>query len=284
MMDDNFFIREIKEGVEKYFRKYYTGVCSNIQRRIQTVLDWKKSSQERFQRILERELIKKNSIVLEIGSGFGGFVTYLNMKGVKCYGVEPDFIAFSTVQRLFNKFYWDDRITQAFGEGLPYEDNSFDLVVSFSVLEHTKNPKKVLDEAIRVLKPKGHLYFEFPNYKSFWEGHYGIFWLPMLPKAVAKAYVRLLGRKASFLDSINMAITPKYIQHLLAGKKVKILDMGVNVWQHRIEMAQFTPWGNTRIMLKLSRLLKKLNCTPFVKCIGEKFELYYPIILICQKN
>ena len=38
---------------------------------------------------------------------------------------------------------------------LPFEDGSFDTVVSFHVLEHTEDPGKVLSEMARVLRPGG---------------------------------------------------------------------------------------------------------------------------------
>ena len=40
-------------------------------------------------------------------------------------------------------------------EKLPYEDNQFDRVLSFSVLMNCKNPEKAILEIKRVLKPKG---------------------------------------------------------------------------------------------------------------------------------
>ncbi|WP_321415574.1 class I SAM-dependent methyltransferase [uncultured Desulfobacter sp.] len=40
-------------------------------------------------------------------------------------------------------------------EAMPLEENSFDLVASFAVLEHTRCPEKALSEINRVLKPGG---------------------------------------------------------------------------------------------------------------------------------
>lgn len=38
---------------------------------------------------------------------------------------------------------------------LPYEDNSFDVIVSTTTFHHYEQPKKVLNEVYRVLKPNG---------------------------------------------------------------------------------------------------------------------------------
>lgn len=48
------------------------------------------------------------------------------------------------------------------GEELPFKDNSFDVVFSFSVLEHIKNPFAAASEIYRVLKPSGILYANTP--------------------------------------------------------------------------------------------------------------------------
>ena len=52
----------------------------------------------------------------------------------------------------------------ALGEQLPFADHSFNAVTSFFVLEHTQTPQLVVEEALRVLKPKGLLCFLAPNY------------------------------------------------------------------------------------------------------------------------
>jgi len=49
----------------------------------------------------------------------------------------------------------------------PYEDNTFDLVTCFEVLEHLKySPVPMLKEIKRVLKPEGHLILTTPNINS----------------------------------------------------------------------------------------------------------------------
>lgn len=48
------------------------------------------------------------------------------------------------------------------GEELPFADNSFDAVFSFSVLEHVKNPFQCAAEIERVLKPGGVIYTSVP--------------------------------------------------------------------------------------------------------------------------
>jgi len=49
------------------------------------------------------------------------------------------------------------------GEALPFQNESFDLVIALWVLEHLARPEVVLSEIGRVLVPGGHLIFLTPN-------------------------------------------------------------------------------------------------------------------------
>lgn len=64
----------------------------------------------------------------------------------------------------------DEEIVICDGEELPFKDDSFDLVVSFQVLEHVRKPWKVVDECYRVTKKGGYALatvpFMFPNHSS----------------------------------------------------------------------------------------------------------------------
>jgi SAM-dependent methyltransferase len=49
------------------------------------------------------------------------------------------------------------------GGAIPFEDKSFDVVVSGHIVEHTENPALYVSEHLRVLKPGGFLLLEFPT-------------------------------------------------------------------------------------------------------------------------
>ncbi len=52
-------------------------------------------------------------------------------------------------------FFWD-------GTKMPFEDNRFDCAMATEVLEHCPDPRAVLAESIRVLKPGGFLFCTIP--------------------------------------------------------------------------------------------------------------------------
>ncbi len=56
----------------------------------------------------------------------------------------------------------DEGHIRAYGENLPFKDNSVDFVICNAVLEHVRDPKKIIDEIHRVLKSEGRMYADIP--------------------------------------------------------------------------------------------------------------------------
>lgn len=104
-------------------------------------------------------LLRKEDEILEAGCGFGHWVWKLHNLGYKVIGVDN---AKTTIQRIRREFP-SLNIKLADVEKLPFNDETFDVYLSFGVIEHfPKGPKKVLSEAHRVLKKKGLLYLTVP--------------------------------------------------------------------------------------------------------------------------
>ncbi|MDE0186731.1 MAG: class I SAM-dependent methyltransferase [Candidatus Poribacteria bacterium] len=277
-MNQDMLIEKLKE--------YYLSGCKkplpNVEKGIRESL----STQREEERIaIMRDVFGIQVIgkrILEIGSGLGTFNIVCQQNGGDCYGIEPDSVKVGiSLDRLDNAGV-RRKILRSVGEDLPFGDRTFDLVVSFQVLEHTQIPEKVMRETVRVLKPGGYIHFVVPNYNSFWEGHYGIIWLPQFPRSLAKIYLRCTGRDADFLDEIQYT-TPSRIVKAFAGEKVEILNLGIDMWEKRLETAAFSTWGSTGIMMKLTKIVHRLKLIPVVKYLGRKLEFYYPIILVARK-
>ena len=100
-----------------------------------------------------RGFIPKGSAVLDVGSGAGenGF----HIRDVANYtGLEYS----STAIEMAREFESPTcRYLQGDAENMPFEDASFDVVLSTHVIEHLTNPQRVIDEMLRVLKPGGRL-------------------------------------------------------------------------------------------------------------------------------
>ena len=67
------------------------------------------------------------------------------------------------------------------------------------------------------------MYLVAPDYLSFYEGHYHMFWLPLLPKRLAKWYLFLRNRDQNYIDTITY-ITRRRIVSYLRSANVEVYD------------------------------------------------------------
>ena len=241
--------------------------------------------------VIERYLpgfLTPNKKILEVGSGFGAFTVFCRaLYDYDVTGAEPDPATLKLSRELASAAGVDCVLEECAGEKLVFADNTFDLVYSSNVLEHVQDPAKVLSEGIRVLKPGGYLFFTYPNYCSFWEGHYGIVWIPCMSKPVAKLYVRLLGRRnTSYIDSlqlVNVRFTKKILKTF--QDQVDVISLGDDLWEDRLRNLNFGEWG---LMSNIKKMLAFIHKLPFVLDLGIKvgkwMNWYYPIILVLRKK
>ncbi len=54
---------------------------------------------------------------------------------------------------------------------IPYESQSFDVVVAFDVMEHVLDDRTMINEIYRVLKPQGFYIFTVPAFNFLYSGH-----------------------------------------------------------------------------------------------------------------
>jgi SAM-dependent methyltransferase len=95
--------------------------------------------------------------VLEIGLGYGTVGQLLAQAGAIYHGLD---IAEGPVEMMRQRLRWEglegeDRLRQGSALSLPYEDSSFDRVVSIGCLHHTGNTARGVSEVYRVLGPGG---------------------------------------------------------------------------------------------------------------------------------
>ena len=110
-------------------------------------------------------LIKERQVdsILDVGCGEGFTLNRFseNKVGKKLEGIEYN----KSAIQLGQKIYPNIKIKQGNIYSLPYEDNSFDLVLCTEVLEHLEEPKKALKELVRVSKK--YLVISVPNEPLF---------------------------------------------------------------------------------------------------------------------
>jgi ubiquinone/menaquinone biosynthesis C-methylase UbiE len=122
------------------------------------------------------DLDLQNKNVLDIGCGFGWFELNALNRGIKkITGTEISEDDLKTAKENVINEKVDFKVASALD--LPFEDNSFDTVVSWEVIEHIpKNTEdKMFSEVKRVLKPNGVFYLSTPH-KSFFSNIFDPAW------------------------------------------------------------------------------------------------------------
>jgi SAM-dependent methyltransferase len=107
--------------------------------------------------------------VLEIGLGFGTVGQILAARGARYHGAD---IAAGPVAMMRDRLRWlgqpdEGAVVQASALVLPWEDRTFDFVVSIGCLHHTGNLPTAVHEVRRVLVPGGVAFVMLYNAHSF---------------------------------------------------------------------------------------------------------------------
>jgi SAM-dependent methyltransferase len=172
--------------------------------------------------------IPAGALILDVGSGAGGFVAGCLQLGYRAFGVEPDRIgagARLTSVQIAARRVSSNVFLAALGEALPFPDRAFHLVTLNQVVEHVPDQLAVLREAGRVLRPGGALYVACPNYLRFYEPHYKIFWLPLMPRSLGRIYLRLRRRNPVMLRGLYYTTNYRLRKWLEAlGGEFEVLD------------------------------------------------------------
>lgn len=98
---------------------------------------------------------------LDIGCGWGLFLTAAKERGWEVEGVEPSGVSADYVRERLGMKVFNGLLEEA-----RFNDGAFDAVYIGDVLEHMRDPIPALREARRVLRPGGLLVIKTPNAKS----------------------------------------------------------------------------------------------------------------------
>ena len=154
--------------------------------------------------------------VLDVGCGGGGLLTSLVDAGWRAEGVDPD----------------DAAVTLAMSRGLDvrvgvlpdptYPDGLFEAVTMSHVIEHVPDPRAVLAEARRILRPGGRLALLTPNGRALGHRWFRASWHaldpPRHPSIFPLPVLRHLLEDSGF--SITVATTvPRGISDLVHGSR-----------------------------------------------------------------
>jgi len=229
--------------------------------------------------------------LLEIGSGYSIFLTVARLKfGIDAYGIEPANNGIYTNTFILGKKVLERAgikkkvLYKGCGERIPFPNQSFDVVYSYYVFEHTNMHNKILKESMRVLKKGGYLIFVMPNYHSFWEGHYGVFWWPFLNKPLAKIYIKLLGKDPSIIDELNF-VSQEYLEKIIVKiSNLKILSYGFEWFKESLTSFNIPEDSTLKSAKRILSFLKFFGLIKTTIFISRLLKTHTPIVLVGRKT
>jgi len=235
----NEYSQELRNKIKDYYTKVYESVgLKNVEEKVSMRM---REEEEDARRIIDLESIARFSFGrdqkhLIVGTGTGGLAVELFKRGCQVYGIDPNEEANEITKLKAKELGMPvDNFTTDIVESLPFNDNTFDFIHCFSVIEHVSSVKGALAEMIRVLKPGiGCICLNTPDYRFPYEGHYKIIFPTFLPKIFGYLYLLIKGRPVKFLRDV------KYVTE---GNINKILYKQPVIWQ-RIYRQYPPEWDN----------------------------------------
>jgi ubiquinone/menaquinone biosynthesis C-methylase UbiE len=153
---------------QEWYRQVYQGLSPG----------WK-DSLARYCQVIDN-YTRPDTRVLDIGCGHADFLAPVYARTPYTYGIDPDAEALKK-NRIIR------RTVVGTADYLPFEDNSFDLIVAAWVFEHVEHPEQVCAEIYRALKPGGRLIFLTPN-----SWNYNVWIIRLIPNSFHHFFTRRL--------------------------------------------------------------------------------------------
>jgi len=167
-----------------------------------------------------------NKVILDIASGSGYGTSILSTSAKKAYGVDVDPVAIK-----YAKNNYEDKNTSfKLGDGsvIPFDDDFFDVIISFVTIEHISKYEEFVQEVSRVLKPSGLFILSTPNDIEFPEGnHYHVH------EFVEEELDKLVGK---YFKNTRKYYQTTWLYNMLSEKK--LLD---SEWTEEIRTTQTAP-------------------------------------------
>ena len=130
--------------------------------------------------------------LLDVGGSTGIIDNLLAETVNSVTSIDVDAKAINFAQSKFSKANLTFQLGDAMS--LQFPNNSFDIVICNHIYEHVPDPKTMMREIFRVLKPGGVSYFAGNNRLMLMEPHYRVPLLSIFPRPIAHFYKFIAGK------------------------------------------------------------------------------------------
>jgi len=225
---------------------------------------WQGSTEERekrayyerlYRHIKPRLQVQEGWRILDVAGGNGHFMRYMEIKNARLLDISQSGLE-EARKSGFETIFGD--IERRF----PIEENSYDAVFLFEVLEHLYKPNKTLAEIHNILKPGGILYVGQPNMRADGVYHVRRYYLNELLNDVEKTgfkvewidYVPAYTMREAILSDIKR--NPSFLRKLIQCVN---LTLSFLPWRVRYQLAKWIP--NRFGLLFVLKLTKPVDKT-----------------------
>jgi len=195
-----------------------------------------------------RQNVKPGSKILDWGCGDGSFVKLLRTHGYECYGLDA-YTAEPDVPYIIN----------ATIETPGFPEDYFDIITCFHVLEHLKKPKKSIANAFKLLKTKGVMIVEVPNFDSLGSRLFRNRWQPLQIPTHLSHFTPLTLHKLSKSVGQEQIVKTAFFSHRISPSAL-VLSVFPSLTPKRIR-AQYD--GRFPLSLGVIYLFLQLIAYPF---------------------
>jgi SAM-dependent methyltransferase len=163
--------RPTQDEASEYYPTDYAPYLKTIEEEPSTLIRWLRryDQYKRCHAVTRKK--KKTGRILDIGCSTGIFLSSMKRIGWDTYGVEPSQYAASYARSQF-----EINVFNGFLENARFENDFFDVVTLWDVLEHVYDPIQTLKEIQRILKPDGLLLINIPNPDAWERKWFGKYW------------------------------------------------------------------------------------------------------------
>ncbi len=198
--------RPEEAAIGKYYNMPdYMSHTSHSRGMVQSVYRYARNYMKKRKLKLIQNLIQKENQfdLLDYGCGTGDFLSFMKQNKINTIGIEPDEMARKVANEV-NQIQ-----VYALDEFKKIEENKFDVITLWHVLEHIYPVHEQLDFFKLWLRNKGKLIIAVPNIECYDSAHYGKYW-----------------------DALDV---PRHIYHFSPSTVQKLVE------QHGFALTQMTP-------------------------------------------
>lgn len=211
--------------------------------------------------------INPNDIVLDVGCGQGEFASYVFENDAKFIGLES-----SENAKSLAKTKGIDILNLSVQSYALNNPESVDIVTSFQVLEHVKEPKSFIEAKLKALKPKGLMIVAVPSEDSFiadvtngvlnMPPHHLTRWSDETLEFIANLFdlelISLTHEKVETVHTIfylNTVIQSYFLKPKLIDTsfKRKVISKGASLVSKVIDIANISPKANGHTVIAVYR-------------------------------